>query len=266
VLPCTERIAGRQQLAGDVESRLDSPTNFTEDIIRAGQEAWQRLRSHATWQDWKQVGKAHVAGRGTAMREAHVNEPSGHRYKEAFGSWQKQCGFEALDKGDRARLFEVMDHLAEIEAWLATLAATERMRLNHPTTVLRKWKKSTAVPDPSVIKKPSPYAQLQDAHQQLIEDHHRLEREIDLGGGDLWSAQDAAKDIQAVMQTKLSADKAFKVGRELYLDGMKALSKPKRLDEVEKLIRQLGLTISDFNNEETATLKTSSNKQGGASS
>ena len=165
--------------------RLDSPTYHPDEaVVRAGQEAWCRLRSNATWDDWKQVGKAHLIGRHKAMIEADVNQPTGRRYDEAFGAWQREFGFENLDKGDRARLFEVMGHLAKIEAWLATLTTSERLRLNHPNTVLRKWKGSTVVPDPNATPKPSPYAQLKDAHAQLIEEHHRLQQKIETADGD----------------------------------------------------------------------------------
>ena len=127
--------------------RLAGPTYPDEAVVRAGQEAWCRLRSNATWDDWRQVGKAHVIGRHKAMIEAGVNQPIGRLYNEAFGTWQREFGFENLDKGDRARLFEVMGHLAEIETWLATLTTSERLRLNHPNTVLRKWKGSTVAPE-----------------------------------------------------------------------------------------------------------------------
>src|SRR5262249_1785848 len=137
---------------------------------------------------------------------------------------------------------ECLQHRDEIERWRALLTDAERFRVNHPDTVLRKWKKSVAVADLQVKPKTSAFAQLKEAHAQLIEDHHRLEREVAAGGGDFWSSQDPAKDIQAVMAAKLSAEKAMKVGRGLYVDSLKKLSKPKRLDEVERLIKQLGLS------------------------
>ena len=140
-----------------------------------------------------------MIGRHKAMIEAGVNQPIGRRYNEAFGAWQREFGFENLDKGDRARLFEVMGHLAKIEAWLATLTTSERLRLNHPTTVLRKWKGSTVVPDPNATPKPSPYAQLKDAHAQLIEENHRLQHRIEAADGDLWKTTDTAADIAGVM-------------------------------------------------------------------
>jgi hypothetical protein len=196
--------------------RLDCPTYHPDEaVIRAGQEAWCRLRSNATWDDWKQVGQAHVIGRHKAMIEAGVNQPIGRRYNDAFGTWQREFGFENLDKGDRARLFEVVGHLTKIEAWLATLTTSERLRLNHPTTVLRKWKSSTVAPDPNAAPKLSAYAQLNEAHVQLIEKHHRLQREIETGGGDLWTPQDTADDIANVMVRKLPTNKAERVARAM---------------------------------------------------
>jgi hypothetical protein len=196
--------------------RLDCPTYHPDEaVIRAGQEAWCRLRSNATWDDWKQVGQAHVIGRHKAMIEAGVNQPIGRRYNDAFGTWQREFGFENLDKGDRARLFEVVGHLTKIEAWLATLTTSERLRLNHPTTVLRKWKGSTVAPDPNAAPKLSAYAQLNEAHVQLIEKHHRLQREIETGGGDLWTPQDTADDIANVMVRKLPTNKAERVARAM---------------------------------------------------
>jgi hypothetical protein len=47
-----------------------------------------------------------------------------------------------MDKGDRSRLFEVMDNLGLIEQWRGTLTLGEKLKLNHPNSVLRRWKKA----------------------------------------------------------------------------------------------------------------------------
>jgi hypothetical protein len=39
-----------------------------------------------------------------------------------------------------------MEHLDEIETWLATLPTSNRLRLNHPATVLGKWHAKTQTP------------------------------------------------------------------------------------------------------------------------
>jgi hypothetical protein len=103
----------------DDRTRLAGPTDSVDDTIHRGQQAWMRLRNDNTWPDWIAVGKAHVIGRAEAMREAGVNRPNGHRFDKAFSAWRKRHGFDDLDKGDRSRLFKVMDHLAQIEAWCA---------------------------------------------------------------------------------------------------------------------------------------------------
>jgi hypothetical protein len=144
---------------------LDNPTHpadLTENAIRRGQEAWRRLQDNSTWQDWKEVGAAHVIGRTTALRDAHTNKPKGRSYNAAFSAWQKKFGFEVLDKGDRSRLFEVMDHIKGIDDWLQKLTATERLRLNHPSSIWRRWKAATAAPKVDGEPKISPMQKVKD--------------------------------------------------------------------------------------------------------
>jgi hypothetical protein len=104
-----------------VQHQLDSPTYVISDDkeTREGQEAWSRLKKHMSWSDWTSVGSAHLKGRQAAMREANTNEPTGRSYNQIFSEWLTRHGFDDIDKGDRSRLFEVMDHLDEIENWLA---------------------------------------------------------------------------------------------------------------------------------------------------
>jgi hypothetical protein len=199
---------------------LDNPTHPSDEqpetvAIRRGQEAWSRLRAGLTWSDWVAVGLAHVIGRTAAMRYGHVNKPKGRSYNAAFHAWQKKFGFEGLDKGDRARLFDVVDHLKEIGDWLQKLTENERLRLNHPSSVWRRWKAATATPKPDTEPKLSPYAKLQAEHMALIEERDRYKREIERGGGDLWDKADRVKDITKVMIDQLGKSKAEKVAREI---------------------------------------------------
>jgi hypothetical protein len=201
-------------------NELDNPTHSADEqpataAIRRGQEAWSRLRAGLTWSDWVAVGLAHVIGRTTAMRDGHVNKPNGRSYNAAFSAWQKKFGFEGLDKGDRARLFDVVDHLKEINGWLEKLPESERLRLNHPSSVWRRWKAATAAPKPDAEPKLSPYAKLEAVHMALIEKCDRMEREIARGGGDLWDVKDGPKDIARVILGKLSKRKAETVAREI---------------------------------------------------
>jgi hypothetical protein len=196
---------------------LDCPTlaeQVPDAAVRQGQEAWRRLRENSTWEDWKRVGRAHVVGRAAAMRHGHVNKPKGRSYNAVFSAWQKKFGFADFDKGDRARLFDVMDHLTEIEDWLGKLPPTERLRLNHPTSVWRRWKAATkaatAAPD-----KVSSVQKLKNSIIALEEENTRMKREIARGGGDLWTPEDRPQDIAKIMLTKLARSKAEKVAREI---------------------------------------------------
>jgi hypothetical protein len=60
-----------------VDEELTRSTHPEEAVLDRGREAWNRLRTNSTWEDWKAVGKAHVIGQATAMRDAHVNKPKG---------------------------------------------------------------------------------------------------------------------------------------------------------------------------------------------
>jgi hypothetical protein len=208
--------------AAGTKVELDNPVPPAESpvhvTVRQGQEAWQRLRSHSTWEDWKKVGAALVIGRAEAMRDGHVNKPRGRSYNAAINAFLKKFGFDGLDSGDRSRLFDVMDHRSEIEAWLGKLSQKERLRLNHPASVWRRWKAATAEPKEQKISRQQ---QAKDELIRLQEDNDRLRREIDRGGGDLWSADDRPRDIARVILGKLSKSKAEKVAREI-LNALKA--------------------------------------------
>jgi len=157
-------------------NRLDDPTGQAQATVLRAQQAWLRLRHNQTWEDWKQVGAAHVIGRSGAMREAGVNRPLGHRYNAAFAAWLKEFGFENIDKADRSRLFVVMDHLHEIETWRATLTPTERLRLNQPSAVLRKWKSAHAI-SPNQNSRLSPIEKCRQENSALKQEILRLRQE-----------------------------------------------------------------------------------------
>ena len=213
---------------GTQVDRLDGPTDNAEPevaTVHHGQQAWARLRTHSTWQDWKAVGAAHVIGRATAMRDAHTNKPEGRGYNAAFAAWARKFGFADLDKGDRSRLFQVMDHLVEIEAWLEKLNlknSAKRLSLNHPTSVLRNWKAATA--EKSSEPKTLPVQKLKDELIAVIEERDRYKREIERGGGDVWTPEDTPKVIAKIMLGKLSKSKAENVAREI-LKALKGANK-----------------------------------------
>jgi hypothetical protein len=130
-------------------------TKATEQAVAHGREAWGRIKSDSTWEDWVLVGQALDIGRGEAMRRTGSNQPRGRGYNEAFSAWLQKNGFAEIDKGTRSRLAECMEHRAEIEQFRADLGLGERLRLNHPNSVWRHWRSSIKVKEPAARKKPA---------------------------------------------------------------------------------------------------------------
>ena len=145
-------------------------------VSRLGTEAWRRLKKTKDYNDWLKVGEALTVGREWAMNQAQTNTPDGKAYNMAFGEWMLQYKLNDMDKGDRSRLFEVMAALPMIEEWRRTMTTTERLKLNHPNAVLRKWKAAWEVPDKS---KPAKSAKpgLRDSVAQLSEEVLHLKNE-----------------------------------------------------------------------------------------
>jgi hypothetical protein len=56
---------------------------------------------------------------------------------------------------------------------------------------------------------------VKETNVELQEKLYRAEREIERGGGDLWSADDRPKDIAVIMIQKLGRAKAERAAREI---------------------------------------------------
>jgi hypothetical protein len=197
-----------------VDDGLSQPNpSPVSEIIRLGQEAMARKRR--AWDDWLAIAEALQAGRTEVMRSLHTNEPRGRRYEKAMGEWLVANSFKEIDKGTRKRLLDCLTHKTEIAAWRARLTDGERFAFNHPDTVLRKWKAATVVPNPDAPAKISPVQKWKEAVVTLQEENDRMKREIERGGGDLFTADDRPRDIVRVLIGKLGQTKAEKVAREI---------------------------------------------------
>ena len=150
------------------EAGLTRSQEDREMHIKWGQEAWRRHihKGDATWNDWMAIGNALLIGRQDAVAAAETNH--GSRYNSEFDSWLARYHFDDIDKGDRSRLIEVINNLSAIEAWRATLTRTARLRLSHPSSVLRKWKAASEVKET-----------LRDSVAILSEDNTKLKREVE---------------------------------------------------------------------------------------
>lgn len=120
----------------------------SDRVSRQTTEAWRRLKKDRNWGDWIKVGEGLRLWRDEAMRAAGTNRPEGKGYNQAFGDRLTKYKLDDMDKGDRSRLFAVMDNLPAIEAWRQGLPLKDRLKLNHPSTVLRNWRAFQAKNDP----------------------------------------------------------------------------------------------------------------------
>jgi hypothetical protein len=126
---------------------------MTSDIVREGKAARGRLKQGGgTWEDWKAVGYALLEGRTIAMRSARSRRVG---YGPALSSWFFDNRLN-LSPTDRAMLFKVMEILPAVEAWRETLPPMRRLRMNHPGTVLKNYKKAIgSKPAPECVTSPS---------------------------------------------------------------------------------------------------------------
>jgi hypothetical protein len=224
-----DRLSSELAENGQQGGGLGQPNPLTTDeVIRRGQEAMERKRR--SYEDWMLIAEALQIGRTEVMRVLHTNKPTGGRYEKAMGEWLFTRSFHLIDKCTRNHLLDCLQHRAEIAKWRASLTEGQRFNFNHPTTVLRKWKSATVVPDPNAPPKTSAFTKLQEAHIEALEKLHRAEREIARGGGDLWTPEDTVEDIAKVMLARLSANKAERIARAILkeLTGSSASARSKR--------------------------------------
>jgi hypothetical protein len=146
-----------------------------------------------------------------------VAEPS--RPGKIVGAGAEQCEVQFDDgvrrTGDQTRLFRCMENLEAIERWLAQRSEIEQSRLNHPSTIWRRWQASLKPPVSDDERKSSPVQKLKDTIVDLQEQNDRMRHEIERGGGDLWCPEDRPKDIAKIICAKLTKAKAEKVAREI---------------------------------------------------
>jgi hypothetical protein len=158
-------------------------------VCRAATDAWKRLREGQTWGDWMQIGEAFLIGRQIAFEESATNSIDDPRYKRSFGAWMSKYGLDGLHRSDRAKLFTVMESRGAIEDWRrASLTERQRLALNHPTSVLRKWQAAT---DTSKTKKPRRVVGIEKVNKDTGRAQHEIE-----------ALQEQVKELEAARDTE----------------------------------------------------------------
>jgi hypothetical protein len=151
-----------------------------DTYIRRGQEAWKRHKEDATYNDWLAIAEALDIGRTEAMAEANTNQPEGSRYNKLFGEWLAGHGFDDIDKGDRSRLFDILENRAAIEGWRRTLPRAKRFAYNSPSTVWRRWQASIKPKDDAATQAKSARAKAAfGALRETKEENERLRAQVE---------------------------------------------------------------------------------------
>jgi hypothetical protein len=130
-------------------------------------------------------------------------------------------GFDEIDKGVRSRLQNCLNNLPAIEAWRQTLGLTQRLQLNHPNAVLRRWQAAQAAPkgdpanSPAANRKDAEIVRLQEELDAAQRELSQIKRSRDnVSEGRDWTWQDSAEDIAATM-FRLQPTKAARVASAL---------------------------------------------------
>jgi hypothetical protein len=129
----------------DGAERAATAVKFLEArTIRTGVECWQAIGRAVSFEAWVKIGKALQIGRDYSLKTTGANRPMGQIYCRTFSAWLAKCGFGRIEKSVRSAALDLVEHLAEIEAWRATLSEKRQRQLKHPLSNVAAWRKATA--------------------------------------------------------------------------------------------------------------------------
>jgi hypothetical protein len=140
----------------DNTSARSGDTPLRGDALEASKQAWERLKGGGKkiWDDWMVLGEGLYQEVCKTLNRTGVNDRNGGEWSKVFGPVLKANLWIAdIDPSVRSRLMEVMENRGEIQAWLDTLDRKARIRLNHPTTVLSKWRRVFGLTEPKPRRK-----------------------------------------------------------------------------------------------------------------
>ena len=103
----------------------------------------RRLAAPRVFDAWVKIGKALQIGRDHSLKATGANRPMGQIYCKAFSAWIAKHGFNGIEKTVRSAALDLVEHLAEIEAWRLTLSEKRRRQLKHPLSNVAAWRKAT---------------------------------------------------------------------------------------------------------------------------
>jgi hypothetical protein len=190
----------------NTEGPMDRAAENEAHKEKLAEEGYERIKGGSHWRDWRFIADGFAVGRTKAYRMVGTNNQNDPRYKRAFKAWMDERPWaRSIDKATRNHLFWVADNHSEIDAWRETLAQNERDKLNHPTTLKRKFDAAhrLGVKDPNAPKKETTrealLREIEAKDTEIKELKHRVQQMLDDGEGSLF---DLKRDsVEAIVDT-----------------------------------------------------------------
>ena len=201
-------------------------------LEREADEAIDRIEKGQSWLDWLKIGELFVHGRNVAMLRGHTNKPEGKGYNLCFAGWMDaHPKLRKIDKATRNHCMQCFDLREEIGSWRATLGQNQRDTINHPTTVLRRFRaaqKENA--GEAAMRKQSKTAELQEKLAEFERENMKLRDKIEKGGENIFAMSDTARNIAMAIAGNLSIGKLGELCKELSAE----LAKKRKLEADRK--------------------------------
>lgn len=111
------------------------------DIV-AGAKAFGQLLKHSSrsWTFWSATILGLRGLRTLAYAQAGTSSMTSQAYRDAMRSLlnqRKYSIYAQMDNPTRSDCYKLMDHLEEIDAWYNNLPTADRLRWQHPETILK---------------------------------------------------------------------------------------------------------------------------------
>lgn len=206
-----------------------------QNEIMAGALALRRIRQHEDYSHWTAVGRALLRLQEEAMHLSGSNSPHGRGYtaiRAELGS--RVPDLEELDKTSKSHATWLAKNFAAVEHWRHTLAVNERDKLNHPTTIKRRYEAThgatTAVGEAARAASPMDKLKAENVRlQEELDAAHAKIRRLERAEGNalLITRTDSPEAILAVLESEIPAKAARIAGLLLNRQKSTAAVKPR---------------------------------------
>jgi hypothetical protein len=131
------------------DRHLSAPARATVD---AGRMAWERIKSSSrqrqSYYDWAQVSQALQIAEDECTKMA--GKAQGGAYARLMAAWLRLHDMDDISWAVRSWLREIRKHQTEIDIFRNSMPPEQKMKLNHPRTILQHWKASRPnTPEPT---------------------------------------------------------------------------------------------------------------------